>query len=152
MRLEVSLTVDARMDELFGWWTDFTEWDHVHTSVVIGTRNITSREGNVFLIEDHYSKPIDLTVRWKILIRPPDTVIVKSDNRIWCSEGEYFFKEEKGGTRVTLRTELRPKGFWRLLLSPPIGLLTSRMVRSYFIHDLQDHLTEFAKEGLLRSE
>lgn len=143
MHIRVSASVTGTVQELFSWWSDYTEGvvdDDSFTSV---TRKIVSREGQRIVMEDHFTKPLRFTDRVVVTLRPPDVIEFNGESRIWRTRGIYTFTQKGEDVEAVSDIVLKPKGIWKFALG--LMMLSGRLSKGFY-DDLKGHLDEFAAE------
>ncbi len=138
MKLHVERTVPFSRDDVYAWWTDFTEDDHRgERSPSRARRVVLRREGEEIWIRDHATRPAPVTIEEHVLLHPRSGYVVSARYPAANVRYEYRFEPIREGTRILLTAEIRPRHIGRALLP----LFRGRVVR-YAERDTDFHVRQ----------
>lgn len=113
-QIETSLEIERPPEEVFAYLADLrnaTEWS---TGLVDVEYDGELAEGSSG-IDTRKLGGRKIRMPWTVTaFEPPDRVVVEY-GRPFPATAAFSFRSTGGGTLVTCATELRPRGFWRLL-------------------------------------
>ncbi len=133
----------APIEEVFQWWTNYTEEDHQYTKGGAAIRRIVSNGDGEFEIEDEYIKPQKIIVRTWVSLKGQGRVEFSSVCKIFSASGAYSLTPEEGKTRIEVEVEVEPRGIWHAILLMPFA---KHLITRYFDDDLDDHIEVFDQE------
>lgn len=145
MHIQTTMKAHGTVEQLFGWWSDYTEGVIDDRSFSRVTRRIVSRGADNFVLEDTFTRPVRFVDRTVVTLRPPDSILFSSDSRVWRVEGRYTFSQMDEMVQAQVEVELTPQGIWRIAFALPF--VKGRVIRE-FNEDLSSHLAEFEKDML----
>ena len=148
MHITVQERCTGSAQELYNWWTDYTEGEIEATRSIRVTRRIVSKEERKLLLEDRFRRPVPFTDITEVELLPEERKVrFHSRSSMWESNGIYTFSGDNECT-ATLELDLKPRGLLRLFLLLPHG---KRWFLRQFIDDLKAHLSEFERERNARN-
>lgn len=122
-RIKTSIEIGYPQDETYDYLTDprnATEWS---TELVAVTYDGDLTEGTTGT-DTRKMGGKEIIMPWTVTAYEPPQRIVFEYGRPFPATAEFSFLPTESGTLVTCDTELRPRGFWRLLV--PIMLKEAR--------------------------
>lgn len=137
------MTVPGTVEQLFEWWSDYTDGVIDDRSFSKVTRRVVEKSSDRVLLEDTFTRPVrfvDLTV---VTLKPPDSILFSSDSRVWKTEGRYSFRQTAEGVEAEVEADIEPQRLWKIAFAMPF--VKGRITRE-FNEDLRSHLEEFERD------
>lgn len=144
MHFSTSMVAKGRADELYSWWSDYTDGVIDDSRFTKVERRIVSRDGNSVVMDDVFSRPLRFVDRVVVTLRPPDGIEFHSDSRVWRVDGRYSFIQKDSGTEATVDVDLQPQGIWRIAFALPF---VKKRIEREFREDLKGHLEQFEADN-----
>lgn len=149
MHIRASMTVPGTVEQLFQWWSDYTDGVIDDRSFSKVTRKIIGRSGDRVLMEDTFTRPVRFVDKTVVTLKPPDGITFSSDSRVWKTEGRYSFRQAGDKVEAAVEADIVPQRLWKVAFAMPF--VRGRVV-SEFNEDLRSHLEEFEREMRLLAE
>ncbi len=144
MHFSASMTAVGRPEQLYSWWSDYTDGVIADSSFTKVERRIVSREGNSIVMDDVFSRPLRFVDRVVVTLLPPDGIVFHSDSRVWKVDGRYSFIRKGDLTEATVHADIHPQGIWRIAFALPF---VKKMIGREFREDLKGHLEQFEADS-----
>lgn len=143
MHIRSSMTVPGTVEQLFGWWSDYTDGVIDDRSFSKVTRRVVGKSEHRVVMEDTFTRPVRFVDRTVVTLKPPDTILFSSDSRVWKTEGRYGFRQTDEGVEASVEADIEPQRLWKIAFAMPF--VRGRIVRE-FNEDLRSHLEEFERD------
>jgi Polyketide cyclase / dehydrase and lipid transport len=144
LHVEVAQTVEAPRETVLDVYADYAGWPGLFPT--IGGVRLLRRQGDRLVLEvDH----VEGKVVNELLVRPPDTLELEEDKRHYDGRFSNRFDEVPGGTRFTVRADLRLKG-WARLLRPFLRGYARRQIERLQIRPVKDRAEARARHEVGR--
>ncbi len=138
-------TVNAKPEEFYRWWSDFTPQDHSGPNWptdMKAERTILEQDEGHAVIRDRFRR-MELSSR--VTKRPPNVMETEVSSRGVRSKGRSVLSAVPEGTKVQVDVDFMPQGFAKLLF-PLIKGRVHRMLQD----DLERHIKDFQDEKGMR--
>jgi hypothetical protein len=142
MKFRIERDVPFSRDDVYGWWTDFRQDDHVpQDSPAQSHREVLRTTGNELWMRDHATKPLRVTIEEHVTLEPPNGYRVEAGYPAADVRYAYRFDAIATGTHILLDAELRPRHIGRIVYP----LLRAAAIR-YSERDTDFHLAQMRRD------
>lgn len=113
-RIETSVVIDRLQQDVFEYLTDLRNAKEWSTEVVDVSYDGELAEGSTGADTRKMGRK-EIVMPWRITSFDPPSQVVIEYERPFPITACFSFAPSAGGTRVTCATDLRPRGWWKLL-------------------------------------
>ena len=113
-RIETSVVIARPPQEVFAYLTDLRNAKEWSTELVDVMYDGELAEGTTGSDTRKMGRK-EIVMPWRVTSFDSPNRLVIAYERPFPMTAEFSFQAREGGTRVTCATQLRPRGFWRLL-------------------------------------
>jgi hypothetical protein len=124
--------VQASAAQVYAWWTDFTEGDPALSGRILRSRRNLRRQGDVVTFEDQ-GRMLGVGYHDRVEVRlfPPNRWIAHYHSTRFEASSTYVVETEAEGSRLTVDTEVKFRGFLRPFAPLVKGLMEHRIAREW---------------------